>query len=143
MGVQNYNEVSLGGVRNHPMHVGQSLGRRRLGNEGGAVLMGLIKYLIFTLGGARLEVLSTAKLIRFRTCRQCEVGWMSRAKGEYEGETAWQSSVPYAAKYFIKSLKIATATATVADNRRPTSTTTLTTSATTAGKTKKCSERRR
>lgn len=60
-----------------------------------------------------------------------------------EGEAAWQSSVPYAEKYFIKSLKIATATATVADNRRPTSTTTLTTSATTAGKAKKCSERRR
>lgn len=63
-----------GGVRNHPMHVGQSLGRRGLGKEGGAVLMGLIKYLIFTLGGAQLEVLSTAKLIRFRTCRQCELG---------------------------------------------------------------------
>lgn len=69
----------LGGVRNHPMHVGQSVGKEEwLGKEGGAVLMGLIKYLIFTLGGAQLEVLSTAKLIRFRTCRQCEDRWMSR-----------------------------------------------------------------
>lgn len=112
------------------------------GKEGGTVLMGLIKYLIFTLGGAQLEVLSTAKLIRFRTCRQCEDRWMSSGQGKREGETqgaACQSAVPYAAKYFIKSLKIATATA--ADNRRPTSTTTLTTSPTTAGKAKKCSER--
>lgn len=53
------------------MHVGHSLAVAGEGGRGGAVLMGLIKYLIFTLGGAELEVLSAAKLIRFRTCRQC------------------------------------------------------------------------
>lgn len=72
MGAQNYNEVFGGDVVETTLHACGSLSGRDRGRwKGGSVLMGLIKYLIFTLGGAELEVLSAAKLIRFRTCRQC------------------------------------------------------------------------